>query len=135
MTTIAPTWETSNGGCAIVGEFTPIRCTATQIWARALRDGAPPAALARIELASEQHPLGWSFRIEDAPRKIRFVKTYPDDCELMLEKESDIAATGLERAMIVTAVGAVKDRIKACSMRSHGTVMARVEVAATGGVR
>ena len=62
---------------------TPIRCTISQVWQRAIAAGAPPPSLADIVLGLEVgHPTrAWKFEIKDrAKGTVVFTKTFADDC-------------------------------------------------------
>lgn len=61
------------------------RCTPEQLWERAVADGAPTPALARISLTNHQSPMTWHFAIDDDPRNVHFARDYPDDCPLVVE--------------------------------------------------
>jgi hypothetical protein len=63
------------------------RCSVAQVWARAIADQAPKAALATLVLVEgAAGAQKWQFAISDPPRKIDFQRTYPDDCEPVLEQ-------------------------------------------------
>jgi hypothetical protein len=62
-----------------------VRCTPERLWARAIADGAPASALARISLTSHQAPMTWRFAIDDDPRDVHFARDYPDDCAIAVE--------------------------------------------------
>lgn len=61
------------------------RCSPAQIWARALADGAPAAALARLHFTT-MTSVAWFFAIDDEPRGVHFSRTYADDCEPAVER-------------------------------------------------
>jgi hypothetical protein len=66
----------------------PLRCTVLAIWSRAITDGAPRDALAKIRVMQGMGAAGgseWDFTIEDAPRNISFRRSYPDDCDPTVE--------------------------------------------------
>lgn len=63
--------------CLALGERVPVRCTVIQIWQRALADGAPDNALAKIDVIAG---MGWTLSIDDDPRNVHFSRTYDDDC-------------------------------------------------------
>jgi hypothetical protein len=63
--------------CIGMGGQAPLHCTAIQIWQRALADGAPANALAKIDAMAA---MGWSSSIDDDPRNVHFSQTYRDDC-------------------------------------------------------
>lgn len=86
------TWEPRNqyGQAMCFGSAAPrpLRCTVLAIWSRAIAEGAPRDALAKLGL---MHGMGegggneWDFSIEDAPRNISFRRSYPDDCDPTVE--------------------------------------------------
>ena len=55
----------------------PPRCTLSQVWAAALRQGAPPDAAAKIGWAPGT---GWSFSTKLSPGADGFELTLPDNC-------------------------------------------------------
>jgi hypothetical protein len=63
--------------CLGIGAGTGVRCTVIQIWQRALADGAPANAVAKISTIGG---IGWTFAIDDAPRDVHFSRSYDDDC-------------------------------------------------------
>jgi hypothetical protein len=77
-------WSGSVASCAPV--LAPARCNLQQIWQRAIKEDAPAAGLASISLAADGTSQQWTFSIVDEPRKININKTFPDDCEPIVEK-------------------------------------------------
>ncbi len=77
------------GSCSDFGRapMTRPRCTVFGILAAAAAAGAPPNALARIEIMSvfDGPPL-WTLTIEDKPRDVYFQHQGKDDCEPIVEK-------------------------------------------------
>jgi hypothetical protein len=72
--------------CMPMGQPTPTHCTILGIWQRAIADGAPKDALARIRLMSMSGSAGhWSFLITDEPRGINISLSYVDDCPPAIE--------------------------------------------------
>ncbi len=61
------------------------RCMPAQIWARAIADGAPAAALARLHFTTATS-VSWYFAIDDEPRGVHFSRTYADDCVPAVER-------------------------------------------------
>lgn len=73
--------------CMGFQRLAPPRCTVAQVWARAIADQAPKAALASLDLhESGEDAQAWEFAISDPPRNIDFKHTYPDDCEAVVER-------------------------------------------------
>jgi hypothetical protein len=72
--------------CMGFQSLTPPRCTVAQVWARAIADQAPKAALASLELHESDGAQSWSFAISDPPRNIDFKHLYPDDCVAVVER-------------------------------------------------
>lgn len=72
---------TSSYGCpSVVGMSERPTCSITQVWQRAIADGAPANGLAVIELRppADGRPLQWHFAIDDDPRDIHFQRSYDD---------------------------------------------------------
>lgn len=63
--------------CLGIGTPTGVRCTVIQIWQRALADGAPANAVAKVSVIGG---IGWTFSIDDDPRDVHFYQTYDDNC-------------------------------------------------------
>ncbi|MBL0214627.1 MAG: hypothetical protein IPQ07_12150 [Myxococcales bacterium] len=75
--------------CQLVQPLPHPRCTVVEIWKQAIAKGAPPEALAVLSFrlgSTPQAPPMWGFTIDDAPRKVHFVRYLPDACELAVEK-------------------------------------------------
>jgi len=87
-TTRSGAWEAGTTYCMPTYELGPARCSVPQVWARAIRDQAPAAGLASLSLQQLENTTRtqWMFSITDAPRGIDFHRTYPDDCEPVVEQ-------------------------------------------------
>ncbi|MEO8703358.1 MAG: hypothetical protein ABI867_25145 [Kofleriaceae bacterium] len=80
-------WIVEHHGCTPEVELPPARCSVQQIFARAIKDGAPAAALAGMKLVLDgTSPAVWKFSVVDAPRRIDFQRVYRDDCTPIIER-------------------------------------------------
>ena len=71
------------GGCAPLDGLPHPTCKLTQVWQRAIEDGAPANALAGVELAGPS----WTIRIDDAPRNLHWTHVYRDaECAHLVPK-------------------------------------------------
>ena len=78
----APPQETYMKMCLAIGMHGRLQCTVIQIWQRAIADGAPANALAKVNAIGG---IGWTFRIDDDPRDVHFYQTYDDTCAAAAE--------------------------------------------------
>lgn len=81
-------WRAELTDCTPQQELAPPRCTAQQIWSRAIADHVPAQALATLALVppgGDVRQQSWMFSIVDDPRGIDIRKTYPDDCQPVVE--------------------------------------------------
>jgi hypothetical protein len=92
------TWRASSGWavppsgypvmCMSFGTPRPVSCTIIEVWKRAIAEGAPADALAKIELMNgmpEPTRGQWQFSIYDRPRDVHFTGSYEDDCPPRVE--------------------------------------------------
>jgi hypothetical protein len=134
-------WETKRSGCS--GTGTRPTCSPQMIWAKALVQGAPQDAVAKLTYdgaLNKTEPIGsWRFDIVDEVRDVSFHKTFPDDCAGMVEAPDptvppDEPVPGsLDRQMIANGIGAVKAKVQACARGDvHGAVRVKVKVTPAG---
>jgi hypothetical protein len=84
-------WRHKQGYCRKREPLIGPRCTAKQIWERAIANNAPKDALAVLTLdAPRDHASSamWHFAISDRLRKVSVSKFYADDCPVAIEKGS-----------------------------------------------
>ena len=84
-------WELKVGYCRKREPLIGPRCTAKQIWDRAIANSAPKDALAVLDIdPPRDHTASamWHFTISDRIRKVSFSKYYADDCPLAIEQGS-----------------------------------------------
>lgn len=134
-------WESKSGGCA--GTGTRPTCTPQTIWAKAIVQGAPQDAVAKLtydgSLSRTQTTATWRFDIVDEMRDVHVHKTFADDCAGMVEAPDptvpqDTPVPGaLERQMITSGIGAVKTKVMACARGDvKGIVRVKVKVSPAG---
>ncbi|MFN0253638.1 MAG: hypothetical protein ACKV2T_42615 [Kofleriaceae bacterium] len=78
-------WDRTPYGCAEAFDVTN-RCSATQVWRKALERNAPETALATLRFRTASAGGSWVFTISDEPRDIRIVESFTDDCPLAVEQ-------------------------------------------------
>ena len=135
-------WETRNQACSKEPAMRP-SCTVQLIWAKALVQGAPRDAVAKLRydgtISGSQPVPQWRFDIVDEVRDVRFHKTFPDDCGGMVEapdatvpQDAPVLAT-LDRQMITNGMGAVKPSVMACARGDvKGVVKVKINVSPAG---
>jgi hypothetical protein len=82
-------WVELTHDCTANRELPPAKCSVEQVFARAIKEAAPAAALATLSLelgSDEKYTPYWTFAIVDQPRKIDIHKSYTDDCQPVIEK-------------------------------------------------
>ena len=129
-------WESHMAGCP--SHLTALHCTVPVIWERAIAQGAPRDAVAKV-VASDTT---WRFEIDDQVRDVHFHKSFADDCGAIAEAPDpnvvqDLPpAETLDRMMISNAIGVVKPKVTACSADSpaRGVVKVTVKVTPEGAV-
>jgi hypothetical protein len=120
-----------------------VRCPITVIWQRAIDDGAPRDALAKLTLIGTSWRatagLRWNLEIRDTVRGVSFMRSYADDCGPIAEAPDPTVPTdrplppGIDRKMISNTLGTVKPKIRAChTARSRARVVVAVSVTPDG---
>jgi len=136
-------WETRQGGCTGVGARPT--CTVQALWAKAIVQGAPPDAVAKLtydgSLSPSQTAGSWRFAISDDVRDVHFRKSFPDDCRGMVEAldptmpPDSALPSALDRQMIANAMGAVKSKVMSCARGDvKGPVRLKVKVKPDGTI-
>lgn len=135
-------WTPTEGYCG-AQQIKAVRCPVTVIWQRAIDDGAPRDALAKLTLLGKSERstggLRWSFEIRDTTRGVSFARSYADDCGPIAEAPDPTVAPdrplppGIDRTMISNTLGTVKPRLRAChTARSHARVVLVIAVTPDG---
>jgi len=135
-------WTSTQGHCSAV-VIGAVRCTVPAIWQRAIVDGAPREALAKLAISGRAGrtttPPRWSFEIRDQARGVLFVRSYPDDCAPLAEAPDPSVPSdhplpvSLDRTMITNAIGTAKPKIQGCQItRTRARVKVSVKVSSEG---
>ncbi len=129
-------WESHMAGCP--AQITALHCTVPVIWERAITQGAPRDAVAKLVTSGST----WRFEIDDQVRDVHFHKSFPDDCGAIAEAPDPNVVQDLpppetlDRAMISNAIGVVKPKVTACSADSpaRGVVKVTAKITPEGAV-
>jgi len=70
-------WSSYEISCSKVRQA-GARCSINALWDLALREGAPRAAVAVIDIDTRNR--AWTFKITDKVRGVEFMRVYPDRC-------------------------------------------------------
>lgn len=84
-------WQLKVGYCRKREPLIGPRCTAKQIWDRAIANGAPKDALAVLAVEPPRDHTStamWHFTISDRLRKVNISRFYSDDCPVVIEQGS-----------------------------------------------
>jgi hypothetical protein len=76
-------WLVTTNECADTVDYVP-RCGAAAIWKRAIAKKAPGEAVAQLTFHANEKK--WDFAIDDEPLKVHVRESFPDDCELNVER-------------------------------------------------
>lgn len=132
-------WSDRLVGCGpSSGKVLDVRCTVPIIWERAISEGAPRDAVARLSITAGE-AARWTFKIEDKVRDVRFNAAFTDDCGLVAEAPDptvgpDSVPDAIDRQIIKNTIGTVKPDVTKCGdgTTARGVVKISVKVAPDG---